>query len=40
MSEKKIKPEGICPYCGKEIYTNFEEHVIVCKLEKGYLSSV
>jgi len=33
MSE--IKPEGICPYCGKEVYYHLKEHLLICRLEKG-----
>lgn len=36
MSKEKLpEPEGICPYCGKPIYTHFSEHVLICKLEKS-----
>jgi len=34
MPEKLPEPEGICPYCGKKIYSNFHEHVLICKFEK------
>ena len=27
------KPEGICPYCGKEVYKDLNKHSLICKLE-------
>lgn len=34
MAKKDLpKPEGICPYCGKEVYKDLNKHVLICKLE-------
>jgi len=37
MSREELpKPQGVCPYCGKEVYIDLEKHILICKLEPKF----